>query len=392
MLKHIVFVIHRLERTEFTVLSAKGIVSNLSQSDIDHILPIFEHIPECEDADGNSIFDNTIRNYIGQDISIQINTGSVKGYFDTFSSFIQKNKTALKQDEFYVRDIDALYQGDKKQHGNLDAYFKNIALITLLREVADYEKQIGSDLELFFYKAEKGLTLNINYLVENLDGLFLNKLNDLKTQFSSSHDREERKQIFINELINLLNDENSYVVLLVKWEVLINNYEKSFKLYLEGFSFDKIKTASTHYLQELTDRIFDQINKATTNIFIVPAAYIFLIKSFELTGGLLQNVLLLVTAFIFSLIMHRVVFANMCENLNVIKSDIASFREKIQETESLKTALDGLENTKIDQQVGKIRLLKWCNWILFIFAAITFLYTDYSEIVCFIRVFMETIQ
>jgi len=384
MLEHIIFLLRRLESPEFTGLSAKGIISNLTQVDVGHILPAFEHVNECEDADGNSIFDNTIDSYIGQCITIQINTGSVQGYYNSFTSFIHKNKTELKQDVFYIRDIDFFRQSDESNHSKLDAYLKNIGLINLLKSIANYEKQVGNDLELFFYKAEKGLTLNINYTEEDLDDLCLDKLNDLSGQFSNSHGREERKQVFINELINLLSNNSSYSVLLKEWEVLISNYEKSFNLYLEGFSFERIKNASTHYLHELTDRVFDQINKATTNIFIVPTAYIFLIKSFELTGGLFQNILLLITTFIFSLIMHKVVFANMTENLSSIKNDIVNFREKIHETESLKEVLDGLENDKINQQNGKISLLKWCNWILFLFALGTFLYTEYSKIVCFV--------
>ena len=162
-----------------------------------------------------------------------------------------------------------------------------------------------------------------------------------------------------------------------KWSVLIENYNQSFKFYLSGFSFEKIKTASTGYFQEFTDRTYSQVSKATVNIFIVPTAYIFFIKAFNVSENIIQNILLLITSFIFSYIMHKVVFQNMTEGILAIKSDVEIFKDKIQTNlpEVNKSQLDKLLKKDIPRQCDKINILKFSNWILFILGLVFFIYT-----------------
>ena len=384
MLDNISYIVKRLKNSIYENYSIKGKLCNLSQDDISNISSIADYVEEYTGLDGNDIPYDRLSNFIDKDINIQINTGGITGYFDTFSSFLIQNKVELIQDKFYIRDMDCLYKKDDEYHGEkLDLYFQNIKIIKLLRKIADYEKKAGNDLELFFYKAENGLVLKIDYDENDLNNFTINKLNELKNHFFEKPDKEERKQIFINDLISLLNEDNSYSSLLKKWNTLQCNYNKSFKLYLSEFSFEKIRTSTIGYFQELTDRIYDQINKATINMFVVPSAYIFFIRSFDVSGNRLQNILLFITAFIFSLIIHKVIFNNMTEGLVAIGKDIKKFRSKtnISLPEEINDELNELESKNLEKQYNKIKLLKWSNWILFLFACAMFLHTEYSVVI-----------
>ena len=387
MLDNISYIVKKIKNFTYENYRIKGKLCNLSQDDIYNISLISDYVEEHTDLDGNDISDNKLNNFIDKDIKIQIDTGSITSYFDTFSSFLIKNKVELIQNEFYIRDIEwlFLYKKDDEYHGEkLDLYFHNIKIIELLRKIADYEKKVGNDLELFFYKAENGLVLKIDYNENDLNNFTINKLNELNNHFFEKPDKEERKQIFINELISLLNEDNSYSALLKKWNTLQCNYDKSFKLYLSGFSFEKIKTSTTGHFQELTDRIYHQINKATINIFVVPSAYIFFIRSFDVSGNTLQNGLLFITTFIFSLIMHKVIFNNMIEGLTSVGKDIKKFRSKVNITllAEINDELEELESKNLKKQRNKIKLLKWSNWVLFLFACTMFLYIEYTVIIC----------
>ena len=302
MLENIVRIVKKLKNLKHDHSAIKGRISELSEEDINNILTIENNIEECFDLENNTIGKNKedLLKYRNKTIEIQIYVGNCKDYFESFPNFIARNKIELKcQEDFYIQDIDYWHKkGQEYHHEELKNYSKNLQLINLLKSIADYEKTIGSDLELFFYKSDKGLTLKIDYEARDLEGLEINKLQVLRNHFYEKPDTAERKQIFVNEIIHTLNNDSSYSNLLKKWVTIIDNYDKSFKLYLDGFSFEKIKNSSTIYFQELTDRIYDQINKASTNIYIVPAAYLFLLKSFELSGGLLENIFSLVTAFL----------------------------------------------------------------------------------------------
>lgn len=348
----------------------------LTKGDIDNIDKIKDLIT-LQDSSDTFFSSENLNDHINKNISIEINVSNTRGYYDKFSSFIIQNKIQLNTRSFYVKEIDCFYE--KMQECNnekVNNYLDNIKLIDFLKSISDYKSQAGSDLELFFYQAEKGLKLKIDYQSNDLQPLKINNLNELESHFFEKPDKKERKQLFINELIGLLKDDGSYKNFLNKFESIKNNYDKSFGLYLSGFSFEKIKTSSLGYIQELTDRIYNQINKATANIFIVPAAYIFVLKSFTFSGSPFQNTLLLITIFIFSLLMHKIVFSTMEEGLGAIVFDIKKLKEKLSYAicQDIEEDLERLGKQK-EKQSKKIILLKWTNWILFSFAFFMFAYT-----------------
>ena len=69
---------------------------------------------------------------------------------------------------------------------------------------------------MFFYKVEKGLKLNVDYNYDDLKELNIGNLTELEEDFFNKPDKEERKQIFVNDLIGLLKDNNNYNELLKK--------------------------------------------------------------------------------------------------------------------------------------------------------------------------------
>lgn len=371
MLKNIIHIVKKLKHYKYENNIIKGDL-HLTNDDIENINQI-ESLIELRLGD-DFVSNDSLNAHINKNISLEINAGDIRGYYDKSSSFLIKNKIQLNTEPFYIKEIDCFYkQGEKCSNEQINNYLDNIELIDFLKSIADYKSQIGSDLELFFYQAEKGLELKIDYQLNNLQSLDIHKLTELKNHFFEKPDKEERKQIFINELVSLLKNDGSYRNFLNKFESIKDNYDKSFKLYLSGFSFEKIKTSSLGYIQELTDRIYNQINKATANIFIVPAAYMFLLKSFELSNNSLQNILLLITAFIFSLLMHKIIFSTMEEGLNAITLDIEKLREKLSNVicQNIEEDLSKLDKQK-ERQSKKIIFLKLINWVLFLFAFLMF--------------------
>lgn len=379
MLKDLISIIRNLDSYKYQEGFISATLNCLDDSDVQNINKI-DLIDGFQD-DLNIFFSkDDLNSYIGLKISFQINVSNIKNFYNTFSFFLNKNKIQLSNSEFYIKEFDYLHDSNIKcDNEQVNNYFTNIKLIEILKSISNYQSKTGSDLELFFYKVESGgLKLKINYDMDNLLPLNNEKLNELKNHFEKQ-DKEERKKIFINELIGLLKNNNSYSYLLEKWDILIDNYKKAFDFYLVGFSFEKIKTSSIVYFQEFTDRVFQQINKATINIFIVPSVYALMLQSLSFSSGnTIQNFMLLITMFIFSLVMHKVLFSNMEEGLIFIESDINKFREKAHEIiQDLNEELTKLDR-HIKQQHGKILMLKWVNWIFFVLALMMFSHIEFG--------------
>ena len=201
MLNHISYIVRKIKNFTYENYTINGKLCNLSQEDISILLSLSDYVEEYTDLDGNDIIGNKLNDYINKDIKVQIDTGNIPGYFDTFSSFLAKNKIELMSSAFYIRDMDFLYKRDDSKR--IRFYFQNIRIISTLRHTADYEHRVGNELDLFFHTPEKVIMLTFEYNENDITTNKLNKLEHLTTNPSVI----QRKQFLANILIN---SHNSY--------------------------------------------------------------------------------------------------------------------------------------------------------------------------------------
>ena len=216
-----------------------------------------------------------IGNNINQ-MSKRVNQGNpnLKGIEDEFE---------CKLVDFYIDDID--YREVKTDNNCIILYKNNLKIIDFLKEIANNIKKSGNNLELFFYRTGVGVDLKIDYDIESLKKIDFVIPDDFKTQILDSFNGKDKKELFINELINFIESNNcSYVNLIENWNTLLSNYTKSYSLFIAGFSFEKIKTSSNEHFQKLVDRIYESIGKVSSYIFGIPIGYILLINNFDFSG------------------------------------------------------------------------------------------------------------
>ncbi|TWP28579.1 hypothetical protein ETU08_09050 [Apibacter muscae] len=350
-----------LENVEFGI---KGDIPDLKSEDINVITNVWEYIDDIFSPEsGGTIYKEDINNFISQNICLTIKTGDIPNYYENFNDFLSGNKIKCSNINFYIEKLN--YRDGKTVPipTIINHYKSNLEIISLLDKIADYKKEQGNRLELFFYKSENGVSLNINYNEKDLQSLKANRILDLRTQLLNNIDSNERKQLFVNELISELNKNgNLYKNLLENWDSIVNNYERSFRLYLSGFSFDKIKTSSVEYFQKLTDRIYETISKVSGYIFGIPIGYILLLNNFDFTGKSIEkNIALLFLGVLFFILMWFVFFKNIDESISAIEKDISKFKDKIEGRDELKEILNDLkdlESKSIKKQKNKLLLVK----------------------------------
>lgn len=181
----------------------------------------------------------------------------------------------------------------------------------------------------------------------------------------------------MNELINFLEKNNkSYEKLIQGWDNLISNYNKSYSLFLSGFSFEKIKTSSTEHFQKLVDKIYESIGKAANYIFGIPIGYILILNNFDFSGlSILKNFILLLLGLIFLLLIWFILFKNIDESIEAIKFEIIDFIEKIEtvsELDSIKNKLENLKEVEIKKQYNKLKIVKTLTIVIYSIIVIIF--------------------
>ncbi|WP_209390134.1 hypothetical protein [Chryseobacterium sp. RR2-3-20] len=379
LIENIILLKQRLTNLQTVDFGIKGSIKSLKSTDINIIKNVWNFIDEIFKAESNeTIYIDNIHDFLSFQVEIIVKIGDVPGYYKTFNNFLSSNKIKCLSKKFYIEELNYREDVDTIIPSIVNAYKLNLQIILLLSKIADYKKEQGNKLELFFYKSEKGVSLDVAYSENDLYNLRAAKIVDLKTQLLDSIDSSERKQLFLNELISDLDKNGStYANLLKDWETIIANYEKSFKLYLSGFSFDKIKTSSLEYFQKLSDRLYDSINKVSSYIFGIPIGYILLINNFDFKGEqTLKNISLVTLGILFFLIMWFVFFKNIAEAIGAIEGDIRKFKEKIENRSELKeitTELSNLEDKSIKSQKNKLFLVKVLSAIILIVTILIFL-------------------
>ncbi len=148
--------------------------------------------------------------------------------------------------DFYIAELD--YSSvDKIDNELIKLYDINIQLIDFLTTISNSDFKLGDKLKLFIYRnTSSSLEININYDINDLS-LFskIENLDDLKKELLDKIKGSDKKELFLNELVNFVsNGKDNYIEIVENWDKIIELYKKSLSLYIAGFSFDKIKTSS----------------------------------------------------------------------------------------------------------------------------------------------------
>lgn len=167
------------------------------------------------------------------------------------------------------------------------------------------------------------------------------------------------------------------------WKTILSSYNKSYKLYLAGFSFEKIKTSSNEHFQKLLERIYDSISKVSGYIFGIPIGFILLLNYFDYTGLLIfKNVVILLLSILFFVLIWYILLKNIKESIDAIEEDIDDFINLISTVAVLNPIKDKLESLKkgsIKKQRNKLLIVKGVTISIFALTIIVFFFIFFDE-------------
>lgn len=370
-----------LEISNVDSISSDGFL-NVNNDNIEHIKSLFgfDLIEVMDFEKVNSILINDIDNYLSQSVYLELRTGNVSCYFETFDDFIRGNKFKPLNKDFYIAELD--YSSvDKIDNELIKLYDVNIQLIDFLTSISNSDIKIGDKLKLIIYRNTNSLLeININYNIDDLN-LFskIENLDEIKKELLDEIKGSDKKELFLNELVNFVsNGKDNYIEIVENWDKIFELYKKSLSLYIAGFSFDKIKTSSNEHFQKLVEKIYESIGKASNYIFGIPIGFILLLNYFDYSGvSIFKNLIILSLSLLFFLLIWFILLNNIKESIEAIEEDIDDFNSKIQGVKGLESIVEKLSNlkeTKLVKQRNKLLIVRVITTIIFILTLFVFLY------------------
>ena len=328
-----------------------------------------------------SIMKEDIPNFMNQQVYLDIRTGNINCYFETVNDFLNGNKFKLKSELFYIAENDYYSEESAVVNEIVNNYNKNIELIDFLNSLSHTHHLIGNQLKYYFYRISNSIVeIDIKYSVQDLD--FFSELEgfqELKKEFLDPISHKDKKELFVNELVNFIECNSSdYLTIVKNWKTILNSYNKSYKLYLAGFSFEKIKTSSNEHFQKLLDRIYDSISKVSGYIFGIPIGFILLLNYFDYSGLLIfKNVIILILSILFFVLIWYILLKNIKESIDAIEEDIDEFINLISTVivlKPIKEKLESLKKVSIKKQRNKLQIVKGITITIFALTVIVFSY------------------
>lgn len=371
-----------IEVIEFDSIFTTGfLVVNIDN--IDHLNLLFDNeLIEVLDVDKiNNVFKTNLGQYLDKKVYLELRTGNVSSYYETFNDFLQGNKFKLQVEYYFIAEIDYFNDGTVISNNVISNYNKNIEFLNLLESLSHTNYDVGNQLKYYFYRVSNSIIeININYSINDLNFFSdLEGIIELKDEFSDPIRDKDKKELFINELVNFVEKNSSdYLSIVKNWQIILDSYNKSYKLYLAGFSFEKIKTSSNDHFQKLLDKTYDSISKVSGYIFGIPIGFILLLNYFDYSGILIfKNFIILLLSIIFFILIWFILLTNIKESIDAIEDDINDFIDLIGSVsvlESIKEKLETIKNVSLKKQRTKLLIVKGVSISIFALTVIVFLF------------------
>lgn len=363
-----------------------GIIENLQPNHATVIESLEECVLELKDEEGTICIAPNAKILVGQGISIELAYGEFPNYFETFADLINKHPYSFDLLDFYVHEGNI--SPNNSEDRLMSSYKSTLKLIEFLKDKSDYDSNTGGELTLYFHMIGKSLILPIEYSIDNLQTTKVGEIEVFISSFKEGLHQDDRKNLFKHELIDFYAKKNKKFSFLLKdWNVLNENYLHSFDSYLEGFSFEKIKTSSLSYFQEMSDKIHETIRKVSNYLFAIPIAFLFLVSRLDFEEpSATKNFGLLFLGYLFFILIWWIFFKTIKESLDAVKKEILRYEEKIKnvpDLEEIKGELENLRDKTLQNQYGKLTLLKVISLVIIITLTIIVLIVHQQELISF---------
>ncbi len=286
------------------------------------------------------------------------------GFYDSCKSFIAKNKYELRKETYYI------YEND-----NSICFINQYNAITkFITSIKGISKHSFTDIDILntvVSNDKQSVLITCDYTCEEivrLNDKDLEKISKISTVLCE--DNIEKKNLFINEIIDFLVSEhtNRFSLILENIGKLFDNCINAYSFYMSGFSSNKLKLEINTKAIEYTSKIQSVINEAQTKLIAIPSAFVLAALAMDFKEHRLllntRNIVTLISLFVFAILI-QLFLSNQKSILKIIKADVEDFKDGFDKTkiELLSKKFECVD-ASLKKQHNRLSAITWILWII----------------------------
>jgi len=296
---------------------------------------------ELEDEQGSLIDINSLNGYESLHIKFLPPRKKFSFFAKDFDDYL-KNFNFLYQQpkEFYIADIDGVYKNTVSSNGQIKAYCFIVSLYELLSRVADHTEKKGASAHRHIILSVSGKEdIPVIYSREDIvrlsEHLHAEGITNIREELFSSPHKASKLSLFKKSISQYLSGnsiDSKFAILIQQLPEIIKNYTNNYELFLHEFSFEDEKEKLEQKKQEFLLKLNDILNGIHGKLLAVPISLVIVagqMKASTVDNYFLTNVIILVGAFVFALLMWMLT-ANQLHSLLAVKTDYSTKKERLK--------------------------------------------------------------
>lgn len=265
---------------------------------------------------------------------------------DTFDDYLKNNKNRIKEANFYYIINDNFYNRDVQPPLHVQKYRALLRLIALFKESSAYLDEFSCEL---VFVDSNVIKIPVNYTTADLTHLQLDKVQNFIALFAEDTHRDQKLTILANSIKSMSETktkDSSFIYLIQDFSQLCESFNKGYKVFVSGFSYDKILDQLRVAKIEEMGKIHKVFSDIQNQILGIPVATIIVATQMkqanEWDAQALINTAIVIGALFFTVMILFVMF-NQWQTLSAI-SDELNYKKNQAET-NYKSIYDDIKST-----------------------------------------------
>ena len=270
-----------------------------------------------------------------------------------FDDFLAK-KSHLTQipQAFYIAELDYFFPFDKKEEGLIAKYKEIIYLVSCLEKLSDYEYTYKTGNKIIIFFQGKPIDILVKYTSKDAESY----QSDGRLVDICSIDDVHKDQIRIIAKINIIKilenvtSDERFSMLLRQSNELAKNISENYQLYINNFSFEKIKDDIERDKLEFIIKLNKIISDMQNQLLAIPIAFLLSGAQIDQSAGNTPKNAFIFTGICIFFILMYILIRNQLSSAIAVEKEILNQKKKIEESNiSIKDRIDKSYEALIDR-------------------------------------------
>ncbi|EBP2451268.1 hypothetical protein ACI8CA_000426 [Salmonella enterica] len=268
----------------------------------------------------------------------------------SFNDYLKNSKNRIKEaSNFFIIDLN-FHNKDREPLPVISRYRNVLRLITLFKECSAYLDETNAEL---VFVDTNVLKIPVNYAAEDLVDSNDNLIQSLIANFAEDTHKDQKLTILASSIKSLCESkskDSSFSFMLRDLQQLSESFQKGYKVFVSGFSYDKILDQLRVAKIEEMGKIHKIFSNIQNQLLGIPVATIIVATQMKQANGwdsqALINTAVVLGALFFTVMILFVLF-NQWQTLTAISDELKHKKEQAENNykaiyDDIKTTFDSL--------------------------------------------------